>query len=43
VPFLPGTDLSSLIYHASNLIGPLAARLSYAGRSQATLSNGVSR
>jgi len=43
VPFLPGMDLSSLIYHASNLIGPLAARLSYAGRSQAGLSNGVSR
>jgi len=43
VPFLPGADLSSLIYHGSNLIGPLAARLTYKGRGACGLPNGEAR
>jgi len=39
---IPGLDLSSLIYHGSNLLGPLSSRLTYKGR-RACFSNGVAR
>jgi len=42
LPFIR-LDLSSLIYHGSNLIAPIAAKLTYKGRSAACLPNGATR